>query len=153
MRVYYTAVPAQNSAEAERALNQFLASHRIAKLEQRLVEDGPDSYWAVVVSYYEGGASAPTKKSNVDYSQVLSPADFAVYSAIRDWRRKISDAEKMPLYAVMTNEQMAELAVQRPATLAEMGQIDGWGKGRLEKYGAAILEILLAHPKAVPDET
>ena len=39
----------------------------------------------------------------------------------------------------MQNEQMADICRRPPVVLADLGQISGIGKGRLEKYGGAII--------------
>ncbi|QLH37826.1 MAG: HRDC domain-containing protein [Defluviicoccus sp.] len=52
----------------------------------------------------------------------------------------------MPIYAVFTNEQLAEIARRRVDTLTALGAIDGIGPARLERYGAAVLSIVETTP-------
>ena len=39
------------------------------------------------------------------------------------------------MYALFTNEQLAEMVTRRTTTIAALGEIDGVGKARIEKYG------------------
>ena len=49
-------------------------------------------------------------KQRVDYKEVLSPADFALFAKLRDWRKATAEQEGIPVYAVLTNEQLAAIA-------------------------------------------
>ncbi len=53
MRFQFFAVPALFPEAAQTELNQFLARHRVAQMESRLVEAGAESYWTVAVRYFE----------------------------------------------------------------------------------------------------
>ena len=52
----------------------------------------------------------------------------------------------MPAYAVFTNEQLATMVRRRVTTVADLGEIDGVGKSRIQKYAAPFLEILRNAP-------
>lgn len=76
------------------------------------------------------------------YKAVLSDADFALYAELRAWRKGIAEREGVPVYAVFSNEQLAEIVRRRVDTLAAVGAIEGIGAARLERYGEALLERL-----------
>ncbi len=48
----------------------------------------------------------------------------------------------MPAYVVFHDATLAELARSRPLTEAALAQISGLGRRKLERYGAALLELL-----------
>lgn len=81
-------------------------------------------------------------KSKVDYREVLSPEDFAVYAKLREARKQIAQQEAVPIYTVFTNEQLAQMVQGRATSRAELEKIMGVGDARLEKYGARMLETL-----------
>lgn len=81
-------------------------------------------------------------KQRVDYKEVLSPEDFALFARLRDWRKATAEQEGIPVYAVLTNEQLATMATQRPDSLAGLKEIDGLGEGKAGKYGAAVLDVV-----------
>ena len=43
----------------------------------------------------------------------------------------------IPVYAVVTNAQLAQIAEKKPQTITALGQIEGIGQGKCEKFGAA----------------
>ncbi|MBP9803395.1 MAG: HRDC domain-containing protein [Candidatus Accumulibacter sp.] len=47
----------------------------------------------------------------------------------------MAEQEGVPMYALFTNEQLAEMVTRRTTTIAALGEIDGVGKARIEKYG------------------
>jgi superfamily II DNA helicase RecQ len=82
----------------------------------------------------------------VDYKEVLKPEEFEVFSRLREWRKGVAEKEGVPVYVVLSNEQLAEMVRQRVASQAQLGQIEGVGDARVEKYGAAVLERLVFNP-------
>lgn len=61
---------------------------------------------------------------------------------LREARKQLAAKEAIPVYAVCTNEQLAEMAKSRAASLAELKQIDGFGEAKAAKYGEAFLEAI-----------
>jgi hypothetical protein len=51
MRLQFFAIPACGGDEASAALNQFLATHRVLRVDRELVHDGAQSLWAVCVQW------------------------------------------------------------------------------------------------------
>jgi superfamily II DNA helicase RecQ len=78
----------------------------------------------------------------VDYKQILSPEDFAVFVKLRQWRKTAAEKEGIPVYTIFTNEQLAEIARLRVGSKTELGRIEGIGEGRLKKYGDEVLQVL-----------
>lgn len=146
MRFRFFAIPAQSPEAGQQALNGFCAEHRVVSVEKQFVAHGAESYWAICVCFVEGadaGRGAPGgKRDRVDYKEVLSEQDFAVYAALRDLRKSIAEQEGVPAYALFTNEQLAEMVTRRATTLAALGEIEGVGKARLEKYGQLFVALL-----------
>jgi superfamily II DNA helicase RecQ len=92
----------------------------------------------------EGGGpgTADRAKRGVDYKEVLSAEDFAVFAKLRDLRKEMAEKEGVPPYAVFTNEQLAAMVTTKADTQAALAKIDGIGSARIEKYAAAFLEAL-----------
>ena len=88
------------SSSAE--LNNFLKSHRIINVEKRLIdgEHGTGRVFLVEYTESEGGKSAYTMSSKVDWRDVLNPSQFAVYDLLRKTRKEIGDKTKIPLYRI-----------------------------------------------------
>ena len=131
-------------------LNRFLGSHRVIGVEKHLVTTGGTGpVWVFCVEYLrgpapEGRGSGGSATPKVDYREVLSPEDFAVFSRLREVRKGLAERDGVPPYSVFTNEQLAVMVRQRVADTAGLEKIDGVGAARLEKYGAAVLEVLRA---------
>ena len=143
MRLQFFSISARDGAEATRELNGFLASHRVAAVQQELVHDGANSYWAVSVSVVEGEAGdSSSKKSRIDYREVLSEPDFAVYAKLRFLRKELSERDRVPAYALFTNEHLAAMVTNRVSSLSKMQEIAGVGPTRVDKYGAAFIDLL-----------
>ena len=136
-------------------LNACLATHRVVSVAQHLVSTAGGGTLVVVVQTVDSptrpgssaGASGPARK--IDYREELSPEDFEVFSRLRDERKKLAEAEGVPVYAIFTNDQLATMAKTRPATLAGISSIEGIGKARVDKHGPRFLTLCTAQPSAL----
>ncbi len=154
MQLMMFAIPALNPGTAVEEMNRFLRSHRVLSVDRQLVGGDTKAYWAVSVEYLEtaatgagttpvyGGASTPRAK--VDYRDILSESDFAIFGKLRDVRKAISEKDAVPPYTVFTNEQLAGMVTTRARSLEELAKIDGIGAARMEKYAPSFLPVLIA---------
>ncbi len=72
----------------------------------------------------------------------LDPAAAQLWERLRAWRAAIAKEHGVPAYVVFHDATLAELARARPQSEAALGQISGVGQRKLERYGAALLELL-----------
>lgn len=144
MRLRFFTIPLQGGEETAEELNRFLASHRILAIDRSFVQDGANSAWALCVSFESAeGRPSPSKRSGkIDYREVLDAQDFAVFAQLRTLRKALADSEGIPAYAVLTNEQLAELVQRRVQTTIALQEIPGIGEARIEKYGEHFLSLL-----------
>lgn len=147
MRLRFFTVPVFDPERATAELNAFLSSHVVVHVDRKLVEHAMGSVWAVAVSYLEPGEAAKTtaapKKGRIAYREALSESDFAVFARLRDLRKTLSETQGVPAYTLFTNEHLAAMVTQRVSTKTALSKIDGVGEGRIDKYGAAFLRILV----------
>ena len=76
--------------------------------------------------------------------QLLSSADAVVFESLRGVRAALAREQNLPAYVIFHDATLREMAVQRPASLAELGRINGVGASKLERYGERLLETLRA---------
>ncbi|MBV9331106.1 MAG: HRDC domain-containing protein, partial [Alphaproteobacteria bacterium] len=70
--------------------------------------------------------------------------DDPLFEALRKVRRELAAASGVPPYVVFHDATLRAMAAERPATLAELGQVSGAGARKLEAYGADFLKVLQA---------
>ncbi len=138
-------VPVVDHATEVNALNKFLSSHAVVSLTKEFVS-APDLRpgWSFCIEWVQGeGEPATTRRSKgkVDYREILDADTFTIFAAIRAWRKEIATAEGVPLYSVMTNEQMARIATDRICSKSGLEAVDGFGASRMRKYGDALLSV------------
>jgi len=69
-------------------------------------------------------------------------ADERLWQRLREWRAGVAKEHGVPAYVVFHDATLAELARQRPQNEGALAQISGVGARKLERYGAALLELL-----------
>ena len=72
----------------------------------------------------------------------LSPEDAAMFEKLRAWRGATAKEQGVPAYVVFHDATLRQIAAARPATLAELAEINGVGEAKLAKYGEGVLEVL-----------
>jgi len=141
-------ISACNQDEAENDLNSFLRGHRVLTVHREFVADRESSFWSFVVEYLDGAAqsirslSGNSAKKRIDYKEVLSPEDFAVFARLREWRKQAAGEAGVPVYTIFTNEQLARIVTGRIGSKTALRGIEGVGESRVEKYGDTILRFM-----------
>ena len=62
--------------------------------------------------------------------------------SLRAWRREEATRQAVPPYVIFHDRTLAEIAAGKPKSAAALGRIGGVGQGKLERYGAAVLELV-----------
>ena len=75
-------------------------------------------------------------------------ADDSLFARLRDWRRATAREQGVPSYVVFSDATLGVIAERRPASTGELAAVPGVGQVKLERYGAAVLELCAA--KAAP---
>lgn len=84
---------------------------------------------------------------------LVSDEDAPLLSALKARRRAFAEEAALPAYMIFNDRTLIEMAETRPANLDAMARIGGVGAKKLERYGAAFLEIITGelagdmHPK------
>lgn len=138
-------------------MNHFLRSHRVVTVGREFVSNGDFSYWCFCVEYLEQGTlidnSIARKADRIDYKDVLSESEFAVFSRLRELRKDLARQEGLAVYAICTNEQLSAMIQNRCLSIGQLKKISGFGEAKASKYGKAILEILQPYFEGVQNET
>lgn len=130
------------SSHAE--LNNFLKSRRIINVEKRLIDGERGTGWMFLVEYSdnEGAKQSYTMSSKIDWRDVLNPSQFAVYDLLRKKRKEIGERTKIPLYGILSNEQLALMAQNPPKTKEDFIKIKGVSEQKYKQFGEEFLEIV-----------
>ena len=148
MAFQFFTIPIRDDGRAVDELNAFLRSHRVLHVDRQWVDQGMNSCWTFCVDYWDAAenrqpaASGGKSRNRVDYREVLPPEQFAVFSRLRDWRKAVAQQESTPPYTIFDNQQLAQMVQKRVTSKQELLNIAGIGEARVEKYGAAVLELL-----------
>ncbi|MFZ5532465.1 MAG: DNA helicase RecQ [Pseudomonadota bacterium] len=73
---------------------------------------------------------------------LLASAEQGLFDALRAERRRLADAQGVPAYVIFHDATLAQMAAERPQTLADLAQINGVGAAKLERYGAQFLAVI-----------
>lgn len=80
------------------------------------------------------------------------PEWTTLQKALWRWRKRVAEDAGQPGYVILPNDVLFRIASERPATLDALGQLQGIGASRLERYGPAILDLVRLHPHEEDDE-
>ncbi|WP_345207950.1 ATP-dependent DNA helicase UvrD2 [Fodinibacter luteus] len=68
--------------------------------------------------------------------------DERLFEALREWRLETAREADVPAFVVFTDATLTAIAEQLPADVAALSRITGVGPAKLERHGAAVLEVL-----------
>ena len=72
----------------------------------------------------------------------LAPDAAARFETLRQWRSEAARTQGVPAYVIFHDSTLREIAQQQPADLDALAAISGVGAGKLERYGAAVLDAV-----------
>ncbi|QDO99408.1 DNA helicase RecQ [Ferrovibrio terrae] len=75
----------------------------------------------------------------------LQPSDQRLLSALKNLRRQLAAELQQPAYVIFSDRTLLELAAKRPTSLYRLTDIHGIGQAKLERFGQAFLDVVLAH--------
>jgi hypothetical protein len=141
-------LPLWMDSPEQEALNRFIRGHKIIQSRKELVAVEDQHYWAIFLEYLDvqDKGNSETLKNRVDYKELLSPEDFVLFSKLREVRKRLAEENGLPVYAVCTNEQLAEVARRKPSSAADCMKIEGIGQGKAEKYVPALIACVTGKP-------
>ncbi len=73
-------------------------------------------------------------------------AESPLLARLKAWRLAEARAQSVPPYVVFHDSTLAAIADARPSTLQALAGISGVGTKKLERYGAAILDVVTLSP-------
>ena len=84
--------------------------------------------------------ASPGRRSRGRASTVeLPPEAEPVFERLRAWRAATAKERGVPAYVIFHDATLRQVAVDRPADLAELGRVNGVGEAKLAAYGEQIL--------------
>ena len=96
----------------------------------------------MTASQLKSGKSAYTMSSKVDWRDVLNPSQFAVYDFLRKTRKEIGNKTKIPLYGILSNEQLALMAQNPPKTKEDFLKIKGVNEQKYKQWREIFIKAI-----------
>jgi ATP-dependent DNA helicase RecQ len=81
----------------------------------------------------------------------LSPADEALFSALRTLRLDIARERGVPAYVIFHDSTLQAMARLKPATLQALLDVPGVGERKAEQFGARFVEAITGHSGTPPE--
>lgn len=134
-------LPAGDDGSALEECNRFLRAHKVLTVDRQFTTYDGGSGWAILIHYLQGTTKEGQKKSRIDYREQLSPEDFTLFSELRNQRKTMAEQEGLPVYAIFSNEQLAQIARGRITNRTDLAKLEGVGESKVEKY-SSILDIV-----------
>jgi superfamily II DNA helicase RecQ len=119
-----------------------LAGHKVLEVEQRFFQNEKGGCWSFCVRYLPKSANFQnTQKEKIDYKQVLSEDEFAIFSKLREIRKQIATTDAVPAYAVFTDEELAGIAKLPIIEEKKLMTVSGIGDKKVAKYGKQLVAM------------
>ena len=131
-------------------LRDFLKDKEVLSVRDHFFVKDETPYLTVIATYNllrpEAEEPARSERSARDrrdaWRELLEEQDWPIFNELRDWRNKQAREEGIPAYVICTNRQLADIAHRKPDSLSKLATVEGLGKAKLDRYGAAILKIV-----------
>lgn len=107
------------------------------------------------------GTPDPERYRKMKPARGLDPEALARLKEVFFWREKVAEQRDVPLFRVLANQGMIDIAKLAPGSIKELAEIKGMGWKQAKRYGEDILNALgeakgkrieIAVPKVSPEE-
>jgi ATP-dependent DNA helicase RecQ len=75
----------------------------------------------------------------------LPPQEASLFEALRAERTRLAKQQGVPPYVIFHDATLMQMTLARPRTLADLLDLPGVGKAKLDRYGAVFLQVLAEH--------
>ncbi|WP_073297877.1 HRDC domain-containing protein [Chryseobacterium polytrichastri] len=147
VKIFKIRLPEEFLYQDQKALDSFLESNEIVKVETAFVND--ENYWSVVLYFEElrlkQASNSVKENKTAKYSledDTLNYDEEKILDALKLWRSEKAKEQNLPTYFIATNKELMSVAKYKPMKKEELLDIKGFGKHKIENYGEEILEIL-----------
>jgi ATP-dependent DNA helicase RecQ len=131
-------------------VREFLKDKELVSLREYFFIHHEVPHLALVVTYEVLGLAPPgpdrstrlREREDESWRQILKSEHQPLFQTLREWRGTRCRAEGIPPYIICTNRMLAQMAVDRPQTLAGLMRIEGFGEAKAQKYGRELLDLL-----------
>src|SRR6185312_6321222 len=74
----------------------------------------------------------------------MTPESRRLLEALWTWRRDHAAQAGSAPHVVLQDRVLVDIALNRPTTLGDLAELEGFGQARLDQYGAAVLKVIRA---------
>jgi ATP-dependent DNA helicase RecQ len=78
-------------------------------------------------------------------AEAVVPGDDPLLMALKALRTRLAKEEGVPSYVIFSDRSLIDMAVKRPLTRADFGEIHGVGQAKLDRYAEAFLAVVREH--------
>ncbi len=90
----------------------------------------------------KASAKRPQKSKAGVELRLESERDEALFEALRNRRKALAEAAGVPAFVVCADRSLYDLVRLRPRNAGELLGVHGFGETKVERYGAAFLEVI-----------
>jgi ATP-dependent DNA helicase RecQ len=91
------------------------------------------------------GRSGRSRRRRGGDGLAVEATDVPLFEALRAWRRERAAEQHVPPYVIFHDATLAEIARRRPKSSDALKGVSGVGQSKLQRYGAAVLELVRQH--------
>lgn len=106
---------------------------KVSDLGKAIVE----SKQSIQLTEYTEKPTKTAKKKASDKS-----ADNEVLAKLKAWRKEIAAKNKVPAYVIFHDATLNQLAQELPLSIKDLADIQGFGKVKIDRFGADVLGII-----------
>lgn len=133
VKVFTLAFDPVLAAFNDEPVREFLADKDVESVSDHFFTKDGTPFLALVARYRLAAlpatpetGSKPGRVRDESWRDSLPKEHWPLFNTLRDWRGERAKQEGIPSYVICNNRQLAEVVEKRPASLAELGQVDGF---------------------------
>jgi ATP-dependent DNA helicase RecQ len=97
----------------------------------------------VLLPSRRGQSEKNTSSRPIHSIEDFCESEKVLFEELREWRRDQAQLEGgIPAFQILSNRTLEDLALRKPQNDAQLMEVHGIGEMKLQKYGAALLDLM-----------
>lgn len=146
MKLHVLTIPLLGNSGRD-PLEDLQTDWEISRYDHYLVDlpEGPAITVVAALREREPSPDKPHRARRPSRDQLVASLDPVArdrFELLRAWRKATAREEGLPVYALATNAQLAEMASLSNPSKSKLSDISGFGRKKVERYGDDIISLL-----------
>lgn len=137
----------EHNGYEETSVDDLISDKHEQKLKSRSSTSGKNKSEKIPAASDVHNNVATSHNTTEEPDDTEKTPDSALLIKLKDWRAQKAGIQNVPLYLILSNSTLEEIARTKPISMDDLAVIKGMGEIKMERYGKELLRLIITSLK------